>query len=574
LRREEMPNFGKSVVWSGMVAATLTLATAVHAQAAGGQDAAVAAMAACNVDENTPSSVAKAVIFWTDSYNASGDSLKALDLQHAGKALTDPQDKNNSNLSGKAWEMGRVGVSWLALDSQKVVTTRGQLGLLGGDAAQKIDLSVVVDSSFRIVDSLLPKCVPIVNMYREGNGWYRLLNLALAQNNDAGNLPPNDTTGVRVTYDSATATINQASRISTRSPYIGLVRGQIDQWKNDMKAAVADYQDAILQTHQASNDTLYDPVRREIYEALGKMTLDAADVTRDTTLRNYYLKVAKETFTSLAKEPGTSGGKIAADGLTAVAIQTGDTASIKASYLSTLTNPDASYLDLVKAGFAANTAAAAGLKDATFDEIKLFRKAGEVNPWGRDWLYNLAIILAKADSGMAARPLIDRLLIVDPAGVNPHGDVYQAAQGVYALVQHHANDLAKQYADSANQFSKPTDAVKHKAYTDRMAVWEDSAGVFAKKSTDFLFKKDSIYVGVEVTGWVAKDGSVQMGGTLTNRSAEAKNVMMHVEFLDHDGKTVSSADVPATALDPKASKDFTLTGTGAGILAFKYTLQY
>ena len=204
---------------------------------------------------------------------------------------------------------------------------------------------------------------------------------------------------------------------------VGIIQAQIDQWKNDSKGAIAQYRDAIEQTRR---DTVYDPVRREIYQELGKTALDAGYAEKDSATRRYDLQVANESFTALSKEPGTSGGKVAADGLMRVAILTGDTVSIKAAYLATLNNPDASYQDLIAAGYAADHAVSAGLKDAPLDEMRLFRKAGDLNPWGRDWLYNLSIVLAKADSGLSARPLIDRLMIsVDLGGV----DNYQAAAG-------------------------------------------------------------------------------------------------------------------------------------------------
>ena len=565
-----MPRFGNVVVWSAALVAALAVTRTARAQ--GTPNAADAAMAACDVNENTPSSVVRAALYLGDAVNSSGDSLKRAALMKAGKALTDPLDKNASNPNGKAWEMGRVAASWLALDNQPVIVTRGYLGFLGGDSAQKVDLSVVLDSAFSIVETGLPKCVPIVKLWRMQNGFTQLMNLALNENNDAGSLPATDTAMIRMKYDSALTHAQEAARIAPFNPYPSLVFGQIDAVKGDVKGAMAAYQKGIEQTKL---DTLFDPVRREIYETLGKYALDAAADTKNADDKKSYLSVAKATFTALSKEPGTSGGKIASDGLTAVAIQMGDTASIKAAYLSTLNNPDATFLELIQGGFAADEAAKAGLKEAAFDEIKLFRKANQVDPFHRDGLYNLAIVLAASDSGVSARPLVDRLLQVDPAGVLN----YQLAQGVYAFVQRDAVAKANHYAELANAANKPADAAKHTAYADSSKIWDDSASYFAKVSTDFIFKKDSVYVGVEVTGWAPKDGGISMAGTMTNRSDAAKNVSMHVEFLDKAGNTVSTADLPAPiALDPKggqnASKDFNLSGTGAGIVAFKYTLKY
>ena len=46
---------------------------------------------------------------------------------------------------------------------------------------------------------------------------------------------------------------------------------------------------------------------------------------------------------------------------------------------------------------------------------------------------------------------------------------------------------------------------------------------------------------------------------------------MHVEFLNGAAQPVSTSDVPF-ALDPNGTKEFTVTGSGPGIVAFRCVL--
>ena len=258
----------------------------------------------------------------------------------------------------------------------------------------------------------------------------------------------------------------------------------------------------------------------------------------------------------MAKEPG--GAKAAQDSLVAVAAISGDATVAQAAYKEVLTDTNATYMDLVGAGVAAGNAGQ--LADATV----LFRRAVAINAFQRDALSDLSILLAKADSGVAAKAYVDRLLTVDPA--NPAN--YDLAQQVYASLQRDANRTAKRYADLAA--ANAADPAKSAAYRDSATAATNAATAFGDTSLGFLSKKDAIVVGVQFSQWIPKAGSVTLGGLLTNTAATSKTVTVHVDFLDAGGHTISSSDATVT-VDPKHSKEFSVTGSGAGIAAFRYS---
>jgi beta-lactamase regulating signal transducer with metallopeptidase domain len=131
------------------------------------------------------------------------------------------------------------------------------------------------------------------------SSWQRLIFLALSEANDAGTLPPSDTAGIRIAEDSVLLLVQEARRISTGSPFLGLVAAEIDQWRGDTRLAVAEYRDAI--EHTRSDSRIDDPMAGTVlYEPLGTLALDAAFAERDSTSKKFYLRVASEAAAALS----------------------------------------------------------------------------------------------------------------------------------------------------------------------------------------------------------------------------------------------------------------------------------
>ncbi|HTR76794.1 MAG TPA: hypothetical protein VMH39_01730 [Gemmatimonadaceae bacterium] len=531
-----------SKFWSVGVLPVVLLAAAGRA---GAQSAVDMAAASCPVDVNSATDVKEAEVIIVEALDAKTDSARKVALRSAGKALTKTVDPKVN--PGRSWEIGRIAALWLALPDQPVVTNRAQLGW-GGDptlktdpSTQRVDLSVMIDSNFAIVEKAIPSCVPSTSDWRQQPGWQRLVKLAVRQANDSH-------------FDSAAVTVAEASRIYADHPYPLFVMGQIAEAKGDHKAAIARFNEAI---DKSMTDSSFAPVRETAENTVGQVAVAAARTETNPDDKKFYLAAAKDAYTKLAKEPG--GGTVAQAGLTQVARLSGDASAATAAYKVVMDDPAATYSDLIDAGVAAGSAHQMG------DAIALFRRAVAVNAYQRDALFNLAFLLAQADSGMSARPFVDRLVAVDPS--NP--DDYLLAQTVYAMMQSTALSVARRDSSQAAALTQPGDAARSKALRDSAAAWTDSAATFEKAAFAFLNKKDGIAVAVAFNVWTPKTGSVTLGGRLTNTTGTAKTVTVHVEFLDKAGNTVTSKDVNVT-VDPKGSKDFTLTGDGVGITAFKY----
>ena len=57
---------------------------------------------------------------------------------------------------------------------------------------------------------------------------------------------------------------------------------------------------------------------------------------------------------------------------------------------------------------------------------------------------------------------------------------------------------------------------------------------------------------------------------MTNQTDAARAFAFKIEFLDKAGNVVSSQDVSVPSVAPHAAGNFAATGTGAGIVAFRY----
>src|SRR5262249_44029691 len=142
----------------------------------------------------------------------------------------------------------------------------------------------------------------------------------------------------------------------------------------------------------------------------GTLAVDSAEGITDAAARKPYVDQAKSAFEAILADKGA--GESAANarqGLCRVAIATGDTASLRSTYKEPLANPASfAYGDLMNAGVC--MARAEMRKEA----IQLFGGAYEKNPYHRDVLSNLAIVLLGENLQERAIPLTTRLVSLEP----------------------------------------------------------------------------------------------------------------------------------------------------------------
>jgi hypothetical protein len=102
-----------------------------------------------------------------------------------------------------------------------------------------------------------------------------------------------------------------------------------------------------------------------------------------------------------------------------------------------------------------------------------------------------------------------------------------------------------------------------KAYTDSSKVAIDSA----LKYNDLMTKLPARVAFSEFTPAADK---TTIGGTVTNQTDAARAFNFKIEFLDKSGNVVATQDVATESVAPHQSARFSVTGTGAGIVAFRY----
>jgi len=529
-------------VLGGRVFAALMVATLATNAAAQGK--------ACEIDEGTPSQVARAVL----DLQLAGSSQKPDDiakkLQEATKFLSEGDMKKNP--VGRASVYGKVMVTWLAQPGMTSgMTTRGAVGLVDNPTAP-FDIIAAIDSGFTIVETANPECATQTNAWRQQKGWVDLVNHAMELGNSGS--------------DSAVAVAKRSLQLSHSAPYAYLILAQASAKANKPKEAIDYYKQAL----KVATDTSLAETRRQVLGTMGQYAADVADQSQGAE-KATYLAEAKSAYEALAKDPGTKYADIARQGQARLAQMSGDTTAIKASYADQLANPGAfSYSSLMSA---AVTAARA---NQSKDAIKLFEAAYAVNPQHRDVLYNLSRLYVVDSMPAKALPVAKQLVKVDPA--NP--DNYQILSLAYVAIQKGYQAKEKAYEAKAKELGQRANTSKsasvQKAAIDSAAkltplikAYTDSAKVFVDSALKYNTAMQQMPVKIEFTEFTANDTKTTIGGRVSNLTDADKSVTLKLEFVDKSGNVVSTQDIPLT-VKAKSSTPFTAAGTGAGIVAFRY----
>jgi tetratricopeptide (TPR) repeat protein len=214
----------------------------------------------------------------------------------------------------------------------------------------------------------------------------------------------------------------------------------------------------------------------------------------------------------------------------------------------------------------------------TKDAIKLFEAAHAMNGFHRDVLYNLSRLYLLDSAYGKGLPFARQLIAVDPS--NP--DNYQLLTIAYASIKkdydaktREAEAKAKLYGQRANAPRVAAAVVKAnidsaarinpviKAYSDSAAKAVDSA----LKYNDMMTK---LPAKVTFTEFTPTDAKTTIGGSVMNQTDAARSFNLKIEFIDKAGNVVATQDVAVGPVQPKAATSFTATGSGAGIVAFRY----
>jgi tetratricopeptide (TPR) repeat protein len=532
-----MPKFGKAAVWSLFLSAGLTAAAGAQQQD-------------CTPDENTTISMAVFALMAAQQPGAAPAEIKKQLQTAVGRMFPDDVKAAGDNLKnpvGRAYTLGRIYMMFLSQEDMPVITTRGALGFKTNPTGVA-DLSIGIDSAFRIVEEKMPQCQPLMGQWRQQAGWVKLVQRAM----DLANANQ---------IDSADAVAQQALRISPTAPYSHLVLGNVAAARNRNMDAIQQYKEAL---DEASKDTIFSSVRRTILYTLGNFATDASSV--DTVRKNQavYLGEARAAYEALQKDPGTQYADAADQGLLSTYIAANDTSAVLGYCKDRVADPTKfNFLPLVRCG-----AALAQLKQLP-GATKLFQALTTMNPYHRDGLFNYALMQINNEEFPSAISIIDRLVAIDPS--NP--DNYRLYVYAYSGIRKQQLAKAKAFGDSANMLTnskKATDMARRKALIDSAAKMDPLQKASLAQVVNWNTKADSMPLKVEFTEFTVGAQKTTLSGRIINQTSKEQTYTINVEFLDKDGQVIDKATATVDKVRANGSGAFSVSGNKPGIIAFRY----
>ncbi|MGH7678008.1 MAG: FxLYD domain-containing protein [Gemmatimonadaceae bacterium] len=512
---------------------------------------------ACEVNESRPTAVGRALLAVQIASGAQDPNAASKQLTSAVKSLTENAERMENQV-GRNFVLGKALVIWSTQPNVELVTKRGPLGYTVNPEGT-IDLAAAIDTAFKVVEAAMPECIAETSRWRGQKAWVTLVNTAIEKLNSDD-------------VAAAESLSSKAILLNPFGPYGYVVLANVQQKKGKGSEAISLYRKSI---DAAKADTAYDDIKRQSLVYLGNLAADSAEGAADAAARKPYLEAAREAFNQIIADKDAADIKESArSGLCRVAIAAGDTGSLRGTYKPQL---DAAagfqYGELMNAGVC--MARAEMVPEATL----LFKAAYEKNPYHRDALSNLAIMLLRMDNHIEALPLATRLVEVEPN--NP--------ENLQLLVLANAG-IAKSARDARMAGSKTaTPATKTAAKTKAPTTTKAAAPAGPRMSAaaqDSLFKIEQQYTEVAVSTNERKEklsykvslsdfsttaAKATVAGSVTNVGTAVKPVTVSVDFLDRTGKVVATKEQALGEIAAGRSARFSLThNPGSEVAAFRY----
>jgi tetratricopeptide (TPR) repeat protein len=471
-----------------------------------------AAANACSIPTDKPDEVKSGLNALTVAQLGGRPEDQQKRLKVAVGALTGNPSKYKSNQAGRDLVLGQALIRWAQQFPDSTTVNKGSIGYVDGKD-QSIDLLAAADTLFTSVEKSNPDCVTEVAGYRaEG-----MRPLAI----HASALLNTDSTA------QAEAVINRLKVIDRQSPLSLYFQGMLAQRKKDV-ASAADF--------FAKGETLIPNAAGPDSNLKAALELGAAQMTRLSAQsmtgeqkKTGMLKAAEYYRKFIADFPKSPNAPDAQLGLASSLTASGDAQSVGKLWDDMVATPaNYSSAQLYDAGTQAFTA------NQFVPAVKLMSAAQLKNPWLRPGLYNAANVYWKAGDFDRMLATSKKLTQIDPN--NP--DEYQLLALAYQGKSKATKDpkIVKAYNDSLNAAFAASEKVKVKVTFDAFAMGS------AKPA---------------------------LTGTLENLSDAPQKGSLKVQFVNDSGIPVSTQSTDFT-LGPKEKKPFSVTGDGAGIVAYKY----
>jgi tetratricopeptide (TPR) repeat protein len=470
----------------------------------------------CSIEEGSPKEVATAYLRLNAASGAKDKAAKAKSLREAVKNASTGIEKGQ-NVPGRNYIMAKAYVMMLADSIVPIMTTRADLGVVGGAPTERVDMIVAIDSLLDSVEKAAPDCTAETDMWRQNKPWLDLLNSAIAS------LDRND-------LDSAQLYADRTLILHTANPYGYQVLASIAARKNDNTKQMEMWQKAI---DAAGTDTTHKDVRRQALYYLGNLYAEKAQLDSGAARVTAAREAQKLYRAFLAETPdSTSDDRTIVRSNLAIALGfSGDSLEIPKLYADLIANPDKySAADYLAAGDMA------ARLNRSSDAVKLYESVIRKTPNDRKALFNLAASYYADKQYAKMIPTVHSLLAVDPS----YSENTKLLGYAYAMLQPEEKDPAKkrQLTDSI---------VKYSTLADNM-------------TTDVIIDEFS-----------ARPASAYITGAIENLDAKAtKNYTIKFEFMDKDGKVVATQEASVGPVAPKERKAFKVEVDKPGVSWFRY----
>jgi tetratricopeptide (TPR) repeat protein len=471
----------------------LVTATPAFSQAA----AAAAAAPACDVDQMSPSELAKASISRSRAVNPKSPDEGMKAIRDAMKSLHDKSTAQNA--LGRDYLLAQFMLLAVEFGGEK--QTRDKLNM-PGDKAAVVDLIVAADSILTIVEAAKPACKEEIGQWREYKPYANRVAAAYAAL-QAKNL------------DSAEASAKRAMLLSKDAPQAYDVLWRTAADRKD-EANQIKYLKLAVEKLGMGGDTTNARIRANLMFNLGRIQHQWAE-TAQGERKTAMWKGAGEAYLQVIKEhPGSREAPFAFNGISVQWALTQDTSFA----VQALAAGKANASKLSDMGFAQAGMLAVKLTRTT-DAADLFKGATAANPYQREYLYNYAAVLFDLKRSEEMLPVVGNLMKLDPS--NPDNILLYA----YAY---------KGMADAT------TDAAKKKAYTD--------STIYYSAASDQMKHK------VLITSLDRGDEETSVELEVENRDKSAKPFTINLEFLDKTGAVVDKAavNIPSVAANNGTGK--------------------
>ena len=482
---------------------------ALSAQAPAKPAAAAAPVDPCPIDLMQPTQLGIASLQRSKlaAVKSADDGNKV--MKDVSKILFDP--KLTTNLVGRDMLLAQFIMFYISYaDSAK----RGDIGF-PGDKNQYVDLFKFADSLFTSVEKAEPKCSVTTLQWRNYKPYADRIKAAYAA------------VGAQQA-DTAEKLANRALVLNRMGPQPYDVLWRVAQIRKDEAKEIFYLQTA---ADRLEGDTLNAAVRSNFLFTLGRIQQEFGDAKTDKAQKDKLYRDAAKAYLQVLKEfPASEESPYAMQGISISAAVVGDTSISNAAVVVIRANMD-KYTD--------QTVAQAGVLSTaagkTADAVVFFAQANKMNPYFRDYLYNLSAMMYENKQTAEMIPLVHKLVEMDPS--NP--DDVMLFTYAFGGLQNTTKDPAikKAAIDSVMYFGKMAEAMPYRlSYSD-----------FTRQSNRTI-----------------------LIGQVENRSKVAKEFTIEFELLGKDGAVIQKATATVPSVAPGATGSWKVDVPVGGVFGVRY----